>query len=76
MEGVEDVVDDTGGDHEAGVDGAADDTSEGIPCSVVKPVVEIVEPILGQILGCAVVEIWIKLVNDGFKPKYGKVAIV
>ena len=43
VEGVEEVVDDCRGDHEAWVDGASDDTTEGIPSPVIKPVVELVK---------------------------------
>ena len=65
---VEKVVDDAGGDHEARVDGSPNDPTKGIPGPVVKPVVETVESIISQVLGCAVVEVGIELVNDGFKP--------
>ena len=48
--------------------------SQWIPCPVVEPVVEGVEPLLGQVLGGAVVEVGIELVDhrliaqDGEKP--------
>ena len=53
--------------HKARVDGAADDPTQRIPGSVIKPVVETVESILSQVLGGAVVEVGIKLVNDWFE---------
>lgn len=39
------------------VNGSPDDPAQGVPCSVVKPVVEFVEALLGQEAGGAVVEI-------------------
>lgn len=39
------------------VNGSPDDPAQGVPCSVVKPVVEFVEPLLSQEAGGAVVEI-------------------
>ena len=59
--------------HEAGVDGAPDDAPQGIPGAVIKPVVEIVEAFLRQILGGAVVEVGVKLMNDRFKPNKEKI---
>ena len=68
VDAVEKVVDDAGGDHETGVDGSSNDTTQRIPGTIIKPVVEIVETILRQIFGCAIVEVWIKLMNNRFKP--------
>ena len=59
--------------HEAGVDGAPDDAPQGIPGAVIEPVVEIVEAFLRQILGGAVVEVGVKLMNDRFKPNKEKI---
>lgn len=64
VEPVEDVKERSGRDHETGIDGAADDTAERVPGSVVEPVVERVEALFGEELGGAVVEIRIELVDD------------
>lgn len=55
-----------GGDHKTGVDGASNDTAEGIPGPVIKPVVEGVVAGFGEVFGCAVVEVGVKLVDYGF----------
>lgn len=39
------------GHHEARVDGASDDTTEGVPRPVVEPIVEVVEALFGQVSG-------------------------
>lgn len=44
--------------------------SQGIPSTVIEPVVEVVEALLGQELCSAVVEVRIKLVDDGLKPQH------
>ena len=49
--------------HEARVDGAADDTAQRVPCPVVKPVVERVEPLVRQELGSPVIEVRVKFVD-------------
>ena len=38
-----------------------------IPCSVIKPIVEIVKPFFCQKFGCAIVEVWIKFMNNTLK---------
>jgi hypothetical protein len=38
-----------------------------IPCSVIKPIVEIVKSFFCQKLGCAIVEVWIKFMNNALK---------
>ena len=55
-----------------GVDGPSDDPAEGVPCSVVKPVVEAVETFLGQEFGRSEVEVGIKLVDDALETQHGK----
>ena len=55
-----------------GVDGPSDDPPEGVPCSVVKPVVEAVEAFLGQELGRSEVEVGIKLVDHALETQYRK----
>jgi len=37
---VEEVVDDTAGDHETRIDGSTDDAPERVPCGGIKPVPE------------------------------------
>ncbi|CAB4278235.1 unnamed protein product [Prunus armeniaca] len=61
----ESPVDEGSGDHEAGVEGVADDPAEEIPALGVKPVPEVVEALLGQVEGSAVIEIGIELVDHG-----------
>jgi len=38
-----------------------------IPRSIIKPIVEIVKPFFCQKLGCAIVEVWIKFMNNTLK---------
>jgi hypothetical protein len=38
-----------------------------IPCSVIKPIVKIVKSFFCQKLGCAIVEVWIKFMNNALK---------
>ena len=66
MEKVEDVVDDGGGDHEAGVDCPTDNSTQRIPRPLIKPIMELVEALIRQELGCTVVEVWIKFVDHHF----------
>lgn len=53
---------------QTGINSSSNDTAQRVPGSVVKPVVELVETFLCQILGCAVVEVGIKLMDNTFKP--------
>eukprot|EP00053_Salpingoeca_punica_P010929 m.97584 g.97584 ORF g.97584 m.97584 type:complete len:573 (+) comp15536_c0_seq2:800-2518(+) len=71
---VHEVEDERGGDHEARVDGAADDAAERVPGAVVKPVVEVVEALLHQVLRGAVVEVRVKLVDHALVADDGKEA--
>ena len=66
------MVDDTGSDHKSRVDGSTNNSAKWIPCSVIKPVVEIVEALFCQVLGCTIVEVRIKLMDDRFKPENRK----
>lgn len=50
------MVDGAAGDHEAGVQGASSNSTERVPCSVVKPIPELVEAIGDEVLGCSEVE--------------------
>lgn len=54
-----------GGDHEARVEGAADNAAERVPALAVEPVPELVEPLLGQEQGGPVVEVRVELVDHG-----------
>jgi hypothetical protein len=38
-----------------------------IPCSVIKPIVEIVKPLFCQKLRCTIIEVWIKFMNNALK---------
>lgn len=53
------MVDGAGGDHEAWVEGAAGDTSEGVPGAVIEPVPEVVKAIGDEVFGCSEVEPWV-----------------
>lgn len=48
------------------------DTAKGIPCPLIKPVVEFVEALVCQVTGCPVVEVRVKLVDDAFESEHGK----
>jgi hypothetical protein len=50
------VVDGAAGDHEARVQSAASDASQRMPCPVVKPVPELVEPVGNKVFGGPEVE--------------------
>ena len=69
---VQELVDEGGRDHEPRIDGAADDAAERIPCAVIKPVVEVEETFLNKVLGGAVVEVGVKLVDHALKPDHSK----
>lgn len=56
-------VEEGGGDHETGVEGAANDAAEGVPALGVEPVPEVVEAVLGEVQGCPVVEVGVELVD-------------
>lgn len=58
------------GDHQAGVNGAANDASQRIPGAIIEPVVELVEALLGKEPRGAVVEIRIKLMDDAFEAQH------
>lgn len=51
VEWVKDVVDGTGGEHQARVHSASDDAPQRVPRSLVEPVEEVVEPMLYHV-GC------------------------
>ena len=71
---VEYVGEDGRGDHEPGVDGAADDPAERVPGAVVEPVVEGVEALLGEEARRAVVEVGVELVDHGLVAQHGEEA--
>ena len=54
------------------IDSSTNDSAQGVPCSVIKPVMEAVESLLGEKLGGTIVEVWIELVNDTLKSQHCK----
>ena len=52
------------------VDGSPNDAAQRVPGAVVKPVVKVVEALLGQEASRAVVEVRIKLVDHALKPQH------
>ncbi|CAB4308651.1 unnamed protein product [Prunus armeniaca] len=69
VEESEGLVDEGGGDHEAGVEGAVDDSGEGVPALGVELVPEVVEALLGKVEGSVVIEIGIELMDHGLVAK-------
>ena len=43
------MVNDTAGNHEAGIESASGDAAQGMPCPVIKPVPKFVESICDQV---------------------------
>lgn len=64
-EETEGPVDEGGGDHEAWVEGAADDAAERVPALGVEPVPEFIEALLSEVQGGAVVEVRVEFVDHG-----------
>lgn len=64
VERVEDPMDGARRDHEARVDRATDDATERIPGALIEPVEEVVEAVRYHVVGRAVVEPRVELVND------------
>jgi len=62
------------GEHQARVNGAADDASQGIPGAVIEPVVELVEALLGEEPRGAVVEVRVELMDNALESQHGKQA--
>ena len=52
------------------IDGTTNNPTEWIPCSVIKPVVEVVKSFFSEKLGGSVVEVGIKLMNDALKSQH------
>ena len=69
---VHNMVDNGCGHHQTGVDRATDDSSQGVPSTIVEPVVEAVKSFLRQIASCPVVEVRIELVNDVLESENGE----
>ena len=69
------MVDGTGSDHETWVDGSSNDPTKGVPGSVIKPIVEIVEALFCEVLCCTVIEVGIKLMNNRFEPASCKIYV-
>ena len=57
------MVYDAAGDHQARVERATGDASQGVPCAVVEPIPEVVEAVLDEVLGRSKVEPGIDLVS-------------
>ena len=70
VERVENPVDSTRCEHEARVDGAADDTAQRVPGALVEPVEKVVVAILDHVVSGAVVEPGIEFVNDALVANY------
>ena len=76
-------MDNATGDHQAGIEGTTGDTTQRVPCSIVKPVPELVEAIRNEILSRAKVEPWIDCfmmsakehLGDGRGENRGRLAI-
>lgn len=64
-EEVEDGVEEGGGEHEAGVEGAADDAAERVPGLEIEPVPELLEAVADEVESGAVVEVGVELVDHG-----------
>ena len=58
------MIEERRGDHEPGVDGAADDATERVPGAIIEPIVKRVEALLGEIFRGAIVEVRVELVYD------------
>ena len=65
------MVEQGGGDHKPRVDGAAYDPPKRVPRSVIKPIVEVVEPFFGQEASRAEVEVTAS--GDGGSKQVSKV---
>ena len=65
------MIDTASGHHEARIDGATNNPAQRVPGSVIKPVVEWIEPVVRQVFGRPVVEVRVKLMDNRFKPKLG-----
>lgn len=60
------------GEHQAGVDGAADDAAQRIPGAIIEPIVKLVEALLGKEPRGAVIKVRIELMDDAFEAQHGK----
>ena len=52
------------------VNSSTNDTTQRVPCSIIKPVVEAVESLLCQVARGSVVEVGIELVNNTLKSQH------
>ena len=59
-------------DHEPRIDGASDYSTQGIPSSIIKPIVKGIETLIGQIFRCSVIEVGIKFVYHAFIAEHGE----
>lgn len=46
------------------------DSAKRVPCPFIKPIVELVKPFFGKVLGGTVIEVWIKFMDHTFKPQH------
>lgn len=60
------------GEHQAGIDGAADDAAQRIPGAIIEPIVKLVEALLGKEPRGAVIKVRIELMDDAFEAQHGK----
>jgi len=69
IDSIEDVIEEAGSDHEARIDGTTDDPTQGVPSSIVEPIVKVIEAVLGEVFCSAIIEIWIKFMDDRLESK-------
>ena len=72
MKKVQKMVEDSWSDHKTGVDGTPNNTAQGVPCSVVKPIVKFVKSFFRQEFCSSVVEVRIEFMDHNFIPENGK----
>lgn len=70
----ESPVDEGGGDHEARVEGPANDPTQRVPALRIEPVPEVVESLVSQEECSTVIEIGIELVDHGLVAKHAEKA--
>ena len=58
---VQHIVYGPGSDHQTGIDGAADNSAQRVPGTVIEPIQEVVEPILHHVGSGTVIEPWKKI---------------
>lgn len=48
------------------------DSPQWVPCSFIKPIVELIKSLFSQIFCCSIIEIRIKFMDDTFKSQHRK----